>query len=116
MPIPFMIESVVFIPNILSYLLLVGLLLVGIKEFRQGHIGRIGIVVNAFLLWQIFYGDWSKLPIIFQWYLNMGTILALVAIPSYLFRFKLPKEFYQIAFLGYGSISILIVIFIQFVI
>ncbi len=116
MTIAFMVESLVFIPKIISYGMLFLLILFGIKEFRQGHIGRLGIVANAFLLWQIFYSDWSKLPELFQWYLNGGTILSIIAIPSYLFNVRLPTKFYQIAFLGYGSLSVLIAIFIPFLI
>ena len=109
-----MIGGLVFIPKILSYLVLIGLVLMGIKEFRQGHIGRLGIATNAFLLWQIFYGDWTNLPNWFQWYLNLGTIFAIIAIPSYLLKVSLPKEFYQIAFIGYGSFSVIIAIFLPF--
>jgi len=54
MTIPFMVGGLVFIPKIISYGMLILLVLFGIKEFRQGHIGRLGIAANAFLLWQIF--------------------------------------------------------------
>ena len=116
MTIPFMIEDLIFIPKIISYGTLILLVLFGIKEFRQGYIGRLGIAANAFLLWQIFYGDWSKLPSWFQWYLNISTILAIVGILSYLFKIRLRTNFYQIAFLGYGSLAVLIAIFIPFII
>ena len=55
MTIAFMIGSLIFIPKIISYVALIGLMIAGIAEFRQGHIGRIGIAGNAFLLWQIFF-------------------------------------------------------------
>lgn len=114
--IPFMTESLVFIPKTISYGALILLFIAGIREFRQGYIGRIGIASNAFLLWQIFYSDWLRLPEWFQWYLNVGSILAIIAIPSYLFRIRLPSEFYQISFLGYSSISIIVAIIIPFII
>lgn len=114
MAIPFMIGSLVFIPKIISYMALAGLIIAGIAEFRQGHIGRLGIAGNAFLLWQIFFPVWTTLPHWFQWYLNIGTILAVIAIPSYLFKFSLPTEFYKFAFIGYGSFSIILAIVVPF--
>lgn len=55
MAIPLMIGELIFIPKIISYIALIALIIVGIAEFRQGHIGRSGIAGNAFLLWQIFF-------------------------------------------------------------
>ena len=107
-----MIDELIFIPKAVSFIIIILLVLMGIKELRQGHIGRLGIVANAFLLWQIFYEDWAMLPDGFQWYLNLGTIFAIIAIPSYLLKVSLPKEFYQIAFIGYGSLSLIIAIVI----
>ena len=114
MAFPFMIGSLVFIPKVISYIALVGLVIAGIAEFRQGHIGRIGIAANAFLLWQIFFPIWSNIPNWFQWYLNVGTILAVIAIPSYLFRFSLPSEFYTFSFICYGSFSVILAILVPF--
>ena len=116
MAIPFMIGGLVFIPKIISYIALAGLIIAGIAEFRQGHIGRLGIAGNAFLLWQIFFPVWATLPNWFQWYLNVGTILAVIAIPSYLFKFSLPTEFYKFAFIAYGSFSIILAIVIPLVV
>ena len=112
MIIPFMISQLIFIPKIISLLVLGGLILASIVEFRQGHIGKIAIAGNAFLLWQIFFSNWGGLPIWFQWYLNIGTILAVIAIPSYLFKKSLPTWFYQGAFILYGSISVIITVVI----
>lgn len=114
MPIPLMVGSLVFIPKVISYIALIGLVIAGIAEIRQGHIGRIGIAANAFLLWQIFFPIWSTIPNWFQWYLNVGTILAAIAIPSYLFRFSLPSEFYTFSFIGYGSFSVILAILVPF--
>jgi hypothetical protein len=111
-----MIGSLILLPKEVSVIGLIALILAGIYEFRHGYIGRIGIAGNAFLLWQIFYNTWSILPNWFQWYLNLGTIFAIISIISYLSIFlpipyiKLPKEFYQIGFYFYGSISIVIAI------
>ena len=109
-----MTEGLIFIPKVISLLAIIGLVLVGIAEFRKGHIGRIAIAGNAFLLWQIFFPSWDILPTWFQWYLNLGTIFAIIAVPSYLlknsFRTSLPTEFYKIAYVLYGSFSILIAI------
>ena len=107
-----MTDGLIFIPKVISLLAIAGLVLFGIAEFRRGHIGRIAIAGNAFLLWQIFFSSWNALPNWFQWYLNIGTIFAIIAIPSYLFKESLPKEFYQVAFVLYGSVSVIIAIII----
>ena len=111
MAFPFMIDSLVFLPPSISMLALLGLLIAGIVEIRHGMwIGRPGITVNALLLWQIFYKSWTFLPEWFQWYLNIGTVVAIVSLGSYLLGESLPKEFYQITFILYGSISIIAVV------
>lgn len=116
--IPLMLESFVFLPKELSAIAVVGLVVAGIYEWRSGHIRRVGIFLNVLLLWQIFYPSWNVLPDILQIYLNIGTILMIVALISYLSVFlpipgigymPLPTEIYQFAFYAYGSISILIV-------
>jgi hypothetical protein len=86
----------------------------GIAEARQGHIGRLGIAANAFLLWQVFYSVWQKLPDLFQWYLNLGTVVGVIAILSYLTKTRMPKEFYQLCYLFYGSFSVLLTIIFAF--
>ena len=111
-----MFEGLVFVPKLISYISLLGLIIAGIAEFRQGHIGRLGIAANAFLLWQIFFSVWGALPIWVQWYLNVGTILAVIAIFSYLFKLSLIKEFYQVAFILYGSFSLIFAIIFYFLI
>ena len=116
MAIPLMLGSLVFVPKVISYIALIILVLAGIAEFRQGHIGRLGIAGNAFLLWQIFFPIFSTLPNWFQWYLNIGTILAIIAVPSYLFKFSLPSEFYTFSFIGYGSFSIILAIVVPLII
>lgn len=116
MTIPFMFNTLVFVPKIISYIGLVILVVAGIAEFRQGHIGRIGIAANAFLLWQIFFPIWTNLPILLQWYLNIGTIFAIIALVAYIIKIRLPTEYYQIAFIGYGSFSVILAIAYLFII
>ena len=84
--------------------------LLGLQEYAQGHIGRLGLAANAFFLWQIFFTKWLLLPELFQWYLNLGTIFAIVGVGSYLLRESLPTIFYRIALVLYGSISIIVII------
>ncbi|MEJ2267532.1 MAG: hypothetical protein P8X70_00450 [Nanoarchaeota archaeon] len=98
------------IPKGIFLIGLIGILIAGIVEFRRGHIGRPGIFINAILLWQIFFSIWNTLPNWLQLYINGGSIVGLVAIIAYIPKWKLPKQFYQICFLLYGSISIIIII------
>ncbi|MDP2750274.1 MAG: hypothetical protein Q8O89_05580 [Nanoarchaeota archaeon] len=109
MTLPFMLGSLIILPKAISYIVLIVLLIAGIVEFRQGHIGRIGIFLNSILLWQIFYPTFNTLPSWFQWYLNIGTVIGVIALLAYFSRQSLPTIFYQVCFMGYGSISILIV-------
>jgi hypothetical protein len=108
--IPLMISDLVFIPNALSVIVLVGLFIVGLKEFRQGYISRIGIFLNAMLLWQIFYSVWNILPPWFQLYMNIGTVIAIIALISYINLIPLPTELYTVCYFAYGSITILILV------
>jgi len=105
-----MLKGLIFIPGTVSFLLIVGLMVGGLVEHRQGHVSRPAMVGNAFLLWQILYGDWNLLPDWLQLYLNIGTIVAAAALGSYLLRASLPSEFYVVGYLFYGSVSVLIVI------
>jgi hypothetical protein len=107
---PLMLKEWVLLPKSFSYLVIFGLILAAIVQRRQGHISRPAIVANAFLLWQIFYGEWNRLPEWLQWYLNIGTICALVALGSYLLKESLPTDFYQFCYYVYGSITILVLI------
>jgi hypothetical protein len=101
--------SLILLPKSISYIVLIGLFIAGVAEIRQGHIGRIGIFLNSMFLWQIFYEQFQELPLWFQWYLNIGTILGLLAIISYILSESLPTEYYQFCFIAYGSISIIII-------
>ncbi|MBI2654399.1 hypothetical protein HYX02_06355 [Candidatus Woesearchaeota archaeon] len=106
---PLMIETLIILPKSLSYIAMIGLVVAGIVEFRQSYIGRVGIFLNSLLLWQIFYHYFNNLPNWFQIYLNIGTIIGIIALVAYLSKESLPVEFYQISFLAYGSFSILII-------
>lgn len=111
---PWMDESLIFIPKPVCWLGLAILLLAALKEYRQGYIGRIGIAANAFLLWQIFFSAWNTLPEWFQWYLNVGTIVAITAMISYVFKESLPSEFYDFCYIFYGSLTVLFAIVVAY--
>ncbi len=111
MTIPFFPQILIFnLPKGLFLIGLIGIFVAGIAEFRKGHIGRPAIFVNAIFLWQIFFSIWASLPIWMHWYLNIGSIVGLIALIAYIPKWKLPKEFYQFCFYLYGSLSIIIVI------
>lgn len=109
-----MLGSLIFLPKTISYIVLIGLFVAGILEFRQSFIGRVGIFLNSLLLWQIFYNSFYSLPSWFQWYLNIGTIAGIIALVAYIIGQSLPTEFYQICFIAYGSFSILIIVGLYF--
>lgn len=98
------------LPKVVFLAGLVGVLVAGIAEIRQGHIGRPAIFINALLLWQIFFSVFAILPGWLQWYLNIGSIAGLIAILAYIPKKSLPKEFYQVCFFLYGSISVIFVV------
>src|SRR3989344_6318355 len=102
------------IPKGLFLLGLIGVLVAGIAEFRKGHIGRPAIFINSLLLWQIFFSVWTILPVWMQWYLNIGSIVGLIALVAYIPKWSLPTEFYQFCYYAYGSLSIILVIFMSF--
>ncbi len=101
------------IPRVVFLLGLIGVFIAGIAEFRQGHIGRIAIFINALLLWQIFYPVWTTLPLLIQGYLNIGSIVGLIAVIAYFPKWSLPTKFYQFCYYLYGSFSIIGVILLS---
>ena len=107
-----MLENLIFLPKSVSAIALLALLAAGIYEFRHSHIGRVGIFANSMLLWQIFYDTFYTSPMWFQGYLNIGTIIGLIALGAYLVGQSLPTKFYQICFIAYGSISVIFIILI----
>ena len=112
---PFIPGFVVMLPEAISLGMLALLSLYGLKEFRQGHIGRVGLTANVFLLWQLAYPVWANIPELGQLYLNVGTLMAIVAVPSYITKISLPTEFYTWAFRLYSSISVILAVVAYFV-
>ncbi len=104
--------AAISLPKVVFLVGLVGVFVAGLAEFRQGHIGRPAIFINALLLWQIFYSAWNTLPNWFQLYLNTGTVVGLIAIIAYIPepKIKLPTKFYQFCYYAYGSFSIIAVV------
>jgi len=113
MPTPWIPESLVVVPKPVAIGGLIVLGLQGVKQFRQGHIGRVEIVASVFLLSQIVVPNWSVAPTIIQWLTNIGVPVAVIAGLSYLFKESLPTEFYELAYLLFGSLTILVVAFIM---
>lgn len=107
---PLMLKELVVFPKFWSSLAIFALMIGVLVERRQGHISRPAIVGNAFFLWQIFFDSWAQLPEFLQWYLNIGTVVALIALMSYVLRERLPTGFYKFCYYFYGSLSILVVI------
>lgn len=104
----FLPSSLVVLPELVSFGMLALLSLYGLKELRQGHIGRVGLAANVFLLWQLLYPNWEGLPQIAQVYVNAGNVMALIAVPSYVTKISLPSAFYKWSFRLYSSLSVLI--------
>lgn len=96
-----------FLPKPVPILGLILLIFAAIAEARQHYIGRIAIAANAFLLLQIFFSYWNVLPDWFRIYLDVGSIIGVIAILFYLAKESLPTKFYQISFILYGSLSVL---------
>ncbi len=98
------------LPVGIPILIIIGLLIAGIAERRQGHIGRVAIFLNALLLWEIFYGSFAISPLIYQYYLNIGSVVGLIALIAYIPRQSLPTEFYAFSYIFYGTLSALVAI------
>jgi carbon starvation protein CstA len=108
---PWMHSNLVFLPAETASIALLAVVIVGILvEYRQHHIARPAIFGNAILLWQVFFGKWDQLPDWLQIYLNVGTVVGVVALLSYLLKARLPNGFYKLAFYAYGSLTVLVLI------
>ena len=107
---PFMLGSLILMPKSISFIALVLLLIASIAELRKHHIGRVALAANVFLLWQIFYSTFQQLPGVFQWYLDLGSVVAVVGLFTYLTRSSLPSKFYNITMVLYGSLSVVAVV------
>src|SRR5437867_8604492 len=106
--------SIILLPKPIPFIGLIIVLISAIGEMRRGYMGRIGIATNAFLLWQIFFNYWNSLPELYQWYLNFGTVAAVIAIFTYLTKISLPTEFYELSLIFYGSLSVLLTIIMSY--
>jgi hypothetical protein len=111
-----MFGQLIGVPTNISIGILVVLLFIGIADIRHGYLGRPEIVANVFFLWQIFYNIWNTLSPFLQIYLDIGSICAILAGISYVFRESLPTEFYTFTFIAYSSISIIVLLFVYGVI
>jgi hypothetical protein len=109
---PLMISQLVILPSGFAYLALIAVALPAFQEWRSGHIGRVGIFVNVVMLWQIFYAGWSTFPLPLQVYLNLGTVVAIVAAISYIKLVRLPSIFYSVARILYGSLTVGVIILV----
>lgn len=109
--IPLMPRTFIVIPSTAASLVLVACVVLGaIVERRQHYIARPAIFANAVLLWQVFFDDWGTLPAWLQTYLNVGSLVGVLAVVSYLWRFKLPSGFYRFSLYTYGSFTILVLV------
>ncbi len=107
---PFMIGSLILLPPLISFGAMILLLIFGYAESKKNYVGRVAMVANVFLLWQVFYSKFPQLPGYLQWYLDIGSVLAGIGLVTYLSRSSLPSKFYTITYLLYGSLSVFIVI------
>ena len=98
--------TLIFVPQIISFVAILFLVVYGLREIRKGHIGRIELAANVFLIWQLFFPVWGNLPGYFQWYLNVGSVVAVIALFTYFSKIRLPTEFYNFTLVGYGSIAV----------
>lgn len=115
MTIPFMTGALIFVPQIISFVAMLFLVIYGIREIRRGHIGRIELAANVFLVWQLFFPVWASLPEYFQLYLNVGSVVAIVALVTYFTRTSIPSGFYKFTLVTYGSIAVVAAVVAFFV-
>jgi len=113
---PLMVSPLIFVPRNISLLVIIGLIFAGIVEIRRGHVGRPGIALNVFFLWQLFFEYWARLPNWFQVYLDIGSVVAVIALISYFKRFSLPGQFYNMALIGFGSFSVIAAVIVSYLI
>jgi len=101
-------DPIINIPQVISNVGIVIIFLLISALFVEVHyIGRISLATNVFLLWQLLGPFWYSLPNFFQAYMNLGLILAIIAIISYIFEQSLPAGFYNIGRLFFGSFTVL---------
>ena len=76
-------HDLLFIPKEFNLILALGLGFAVLVQFRQGHIGRPGIVANSFIVIEMFTPHWDKLPEIIQLYLYGALVFGIIAAVSY---------------------------------
>src|SRR3989344_4167997 len=107
---PLMLDYIIFVRPEIAMGSLIVLFLYSAKEMLNGSIGRLTIISNVFLLWQVFFGLWDALPLELQIYLNAGTLVAIFSFVYYFANHKLPGIFSKIFFVTYGSLSVMMVL------
>lgn len=95
--------SQILTPEVMQILPAITLIIVGLIVEKK-YVGRIAILTNAVALSTFFYSI-SNLPLWIILYINVLTIFGLIALVSYAFKIKLPKEFYFIAGIFSSAIS-----------
>ena len=106
-PIP---DGWLVIPASVGIILLIGLLVTGFAQFRKGYIGRIGIFSNGLIIGETLCPHWSLIPDWAQIYVYLALIFGIIALISYIFKKSLPTIFYEICFIAFGSVSIIIIL------
>lgn len=81
-----------------------------IQQFRQGHIGRVGIFSAGALVLGTAYPIWSQLSEVWRIYAMIAVPFMGVAGLSYLSKTSLPSEFYKLALLLYGAAPVILVL------
>lgn len=95
-------------------LTILGLGLAALQQFRQGHIGRIGIAAAGILIIQQAYPVWNQLSSEWRLYSTVAGLFAIVAGFSYITKTSLPSEFYRAAFLLFGGGTIVMILWVGF--
>lgn len=81
-----------------------------VQQFRQGHIGRVGIVSAGAIVLGTAYPIWSQLTGIWRIYAMVAAPFAFIAGISYITKISLFTGFYKIAYLLYGAIPVILVL------
>ncbi|VVB50735.1 Uncharacterised protein [uncultured archaeon] len=111
---PLWIGEFTVIPRELAFILIGVVLYVCVQESMKHRVGRIGMFLNAVLMWQIMYAEFGGLAEWVRVYLNAGTILGLWSISYYLYKIRLKTDFYEVMFVFYASTSIAVVLVYSF--
>lgn len=82
--------------------------LAAVQQYRQGHIGRVGIASAGALVIGTAYPIWGQLSEIWRIYAMVAVPFASIAGVSYLTGTSLPTEFYKIALLLYGAVPVIL--------